>query len=63
LEAWRGEDEVCEQQIDGPFVLRTDFEGLRTVVGIEDRKACLLKYRLAQLCDSRLVIDHQDSLG
>ena len=28
LKAWRGEDEVCQQQIDGPFVLRTDFEGL-----------------------------------
>ncbi|HYM88695.1 MAG TPA: hypothetical protein VES92_06215 [Nitrospiraceae bacterium] len=28
LKAWRGEDEVCYQQINGPFVLRADFEGL-----------------------------------
>ena len=28
LKAWRGKDEVCEQQIDGSFVLRADFEGV-----------------------------------
>jgi hypothetical protein len=28
LKARRGKNEVCEQQIDGPFVLCADFEGL-----------------------------------
>lgn len=28
LKAWRGKDEVGEQQIDGPFVLCADFKGV-----------------------------------
>jgi hypothetical protein len=60
LKARRGEDEVSKQQIDGLFMLCADFEGLGAAVGNEDRKACLLKYFLAQLRDGRLVIDHQD---
>lgn len=63
LKTWRGEDEVCQQQIDGTLVLSTDFKSLRTAIGLEDRKACLLEDRLTQLCDGRFVIDHQDRWG
>ncbi len=28
LKARRGEDEVCEQEVNGTFILRADFEGL-----------------------------------
>jgi hypothetical protein len=63
LKAWRRKNEVCQQQVNGTFVLRADFEGLRTPVGSEHGKACLLKYGLAQLRDAQLVIDHQDGRG
>jgi len=63
LKSRRGKDEVREQQIDRPLVLRAGFEGLCAPVGNKDRKASLLKYCLAQLCDGRLIIDHQDGRG
>jgi len=63
LKARRGQNELCEQEVDGPFVLGADLEGLRTSVGSEDRKARLLKDCPAQLRDGRFVIDHQDGRG